>query len=1000
VTPGGWLYGASFASGASALVFQVAWVRQLSLVIGASTPSLTLGLSTYMAGLSLGSWLGPRAAGPAAGRARRYRTVELAIAVLAVGLTRWLAAAASQASGGGRGELVGPLAGLLLVTVLVGMTSPILAGCLPSAGPGMTRGIGWLYATNTLGAATGALAAGLVLIEVSGVSGLCWYGAVGNLAAALMVTRAAPALRDGVDGGRGRGDGDGDGGGEAEMQADASRGSDGSGPAGLALASLALGSSAAGMALEILTTRGLTMLCSTHAYALSLALGGLLLGLALGGGLPAVAPGLSSRPHRSLGLVFAALAAWSLLFTPAIVWLHDVRPDTFAWVAGDWPRYVAAVAGASLLLLLPAGVLLGCVPSLLAIALARSGMGASRGVGLVNAASGVGSVLGPPLASFVLLPACGTSGAFRSVGLALAATAVGLVVLPAAGRARDSGRWWLAAAIAGVLAPVVAVSRIDLPQALVPPDRRVVFTRESSFGGSTVIRDPDGTHRLMTNLHQFVGDDSAAGVRMQRRQYLIPALLAPSRERVLEIGVGTGITVSPVVRDRRVRELVAVDISPAVVEGAHRFVAANLGVLEDPRTRVVVDDGRSWLRRNGSPFDVILVELFNGEEKGIAALYSREFYELCRARLTARGVLGQSLSLRELPPHELFSVVNTLAQVFEHVGIWHAFPDILVVTASRSPIAGAGGRVREALEDRELGPIVRAAGIRRPEDLLGLHLADAHEPGLCDAAGIVTDDRPDIEFQVPRSLLFIGVGVARSAGTYRLLREHLSAAPESFTGPIDPAIRRRLELRGPLLDALSDRLEGAHARAAARLASILERDPSFGEAELLLVDVRHAHREKGRLLSDRAGSGRPADLVAHGLWLLEDSRPQEAAAGPLARARARDPDDPAVLDALALALARSGMLADAQRILERRVRVGPPSTLAWNNLGMVLLDQGLPDRAEAAFARALALEPGNPTASANLVRARAFRAAHPSPDPATAVAPGPERASPDGARRD
>ena len=82
-------------SGAAALIYEVAWTRELSLVFGSTVYAVSIMLAAFMSGLSLGSWLGGRWADKR-NPVVLYATLELGIGVfgvLSVPLMRVLPAA-------------------------------------------------------------------------------------------------------------------------------------------------------------------------------------------------------------------------------------------------------------------------------------------------------------------------------------------------------------------------------------------------------------------------------------------------------------------------------------------------------------------------------------------------------------------------------------------------------------------------------------------------------------------------------------------------------------------------------------------------------------------------------------------------------------------------------------------------------------------------------------------------------------------------------------------
>jgi Spermidine synthase len=119
-----------------------------------------------------------------------------------------------------------------------------------------------------------------------------------------------------------------------------------------------------------------------------------------------------------------------------------------------------------------------------------------------------------------------------------------------------------------------------------------------------------------------------------------PALVTHGNPRdVLIIGGGEGATLREVLRYRSVRSATMVDIDGEVVEVCEKYLPEmHQGSFRDPRTRLVIGDGREYLRRTDERFDAIIVDATDPIEGGPSRLlYTLEFYELARSRLREAG---------------------------------------------------------------------------------------------------------------------------------------------------------------------------------------------------------------------------------------------------------------------------------------------------------------------------------------------------------------------------
>ena len=178
-----------FISGSAALVYQVLWIKQLSLVVGVEVYAITTGISAFFAGLALGSWLFGRWADRLARPLVLYAALEILVAVLGVSATLALGMAASPFAW--LEQPIGLLAWVLpfalvgLPALLMGGTLPVLVRALNVDAKDLGQAGGRLYAANTAGAIVGTLLTAFVLIATFGVRGSALVAALLNLLAAV-----------------------------------------------------------------------------------------------------------------------------------------------------------------------------------------------------------------------------------------------------------------------------------------------------------------------------------------------------------------------------------------------------------------------------------------------------------------------------------------------------------------------------------------------------------------------------------------------------------------------------------------------------------------------------------------------------------------------------------------------------------------------------------------------------------------------------------------------
>jgi len=195
--PAAAVYSVFFISGFAAILYQLVWQRSLFRLLGTSMESVTMVVTAFMLGLGLGSLAG----GAISEKSRRPLAVLFGLVELGIGgfglvsmpLFTWMASVTS----GARGAEIGIIAfvAVLVPTLFMGATLPILVTYLVRRSGNVGRSVGMLYFINTLGSAAGSLLAGLWILGTLGQDRAVMLAAVVNLLVAASVLGAHAASR-------------------------------------------------------------------------------------------------------------------------------------------------------------------------------------------------------------------------------------------------------------------------------------------------------------------------------------------------------------------------------------------------------------------------------------------------------------------------------------------------------------------------------------------------------------------------------------------------------------------------------------------------------------------------------------------------------------------------------------------------------------------------------------------------------------------------------------
>ena len=528
------------------------------------------------------------------------------------------------------------------------------------------------------------------------------------------------------------------------------------------------------LAFQIAWVRLFGLVFGSSVYSFSAVLGIYLLGIALGAAL--VGRWIERcATLTGFALLQTGLAASAALAVHAFAGLPQRMLEMGSAAGVDWRGLlvaesltVAAIIG------LPCVLLGALFPVTVRLLQSRDG---GHAVGTGYALNTVGTIAGSLLAGFVLVPTFGVQGTH------LGAVAIALVVgLVAAGMAWVQGArrglapvfvvilvlatgllvltaptWDPMVMSSGVYRPIMARRYLafaggaaDAVQRGSAPNK-LVYYREG-INASVIL----GTDATGQDLWLRVGgkvDASTTDMETQALLGLIPGALADSGSRALVIGLGSGVTAAAVLATG-VGPTEIVELEPGVVTASRWFHAKGEDPLDDPRATLIQGDARTHLLHSSGRYGLIVSEPSNPWIAGVNNLFTVDFYERVKARLTPDGVFCQWLQLYELSPETFSTLVRSFREVFPHGQLFYVWRglDLLLVACPedrRLDRARLETAAAKRLFDRARlpGPAIL------PSYWLG-SLASLRPPVATGALN--RDDRPVVEYRAPQDLVAIG----------------------------------------------------------------------------------------------------------------------------------------------------------------------------------------------------------------------------------------------------
>jgi spermidine synthase len=684
-----------FLSGLAALVYETAWLRQLSLVFGTSEFAVAAVLGAYMAGLAAGA----AAAARFAGRVRRpllaYGLLEAGIAAFALAVPLLLAGAGLAYTWllGDRPEpvdaatigqpifyvSVGFLV-LVVPTACMGATLPLLTRHAVRRDREVGPRVALLYALNTAGAVIGTVLAAFVLLPELGLRATVWVGVAVNLtvfviavalargATAAQPERGAEAMRQRVRVGN-------------EPHARGPR------PERLRLAlapqpawilPLMVVSGAAAFFYEVLWTRLLTHVLGGSLYAFATMLATFLAGIALGGGLAGTLA--ATRERAAFGFTFAQVGA-AVFSATAYAWMGPLIPATRS--APELALYAALVMA-------PATIFIGATFPFAVRVLAPNEVHAGTAAARVYAYNTIGAIAGALVGGYLLIPELGFEGAIKLgvlVNLALALSAAAFV----ASRRSDLVTALAVGLVASVLLYTPGRPRAVLASSVFAPTGPAEAAElYYAVGRSATVRltERGGKLELSANGLPEARVTRKGAPQIAQTDQWLTALAIASRPRavsMLVIGFGGGVALESI--PASVRTIDVIELEPEVIVANRRIGDLRaVDPLADPRVKVVLNDARNGLLLTSKRYDLIVSQPSHPWTAGASHLFTREFLGLAESHLNEGGVVLQWMSTSFVDAVLLRSLATTLTDTFAHVRLYQAAGSVLYFLASDAPL--------------------------------------------------------------------------------------------------------------------------------------------------------------------------------------------------------------------------------------------------------------------------------------------------------------------------
>ena len=860
---------------------------------------------------------------------------------------------------------------LSLPVICMGATLPILCRFYVRKLSHLGTHAGRLYGLNTIGAALGALLCGFWLINLLGMTGTLIFAVLVNgligMSCLLVrdraaTTQAAPNQAKKT---------------QPSSDAPTTTLAENRAPLHAALIIFAV-SGFCSMAYEVIWTKLLGLIIGPTSYSFTIVLVTFILGLALGS---MIFGRLADKTRKTIWLLictqiaaaFLALAVSQLLGNSQLFFAKLIFnfKDHFALLN------ISKAVALFVFMILPT-LCLGATFPLVGKIYTQSVSKVGRSIGLAYAVNTIGAVSGSFCAGFVLIPLFG-----KETSLSLIVTLQLLVSLIVAAvilhGARRSILKWVCVAAPALVGLALCVrfplwnphllsqgiyyrfteiegdlkyrgwleSLLHAERTLDPIARAELAYYGDGIGGFTTVRKYTGALGDDEYIMTISGKSEASSRGDMATQTIVahlPMLFHHNPKKVMVLGLGSGITAGEVLC-YDIDRLDVIDINKQVIEASDLFLPWNNNLLADPKTNLILQDGRAHLQLTKEKYDVIISEPSNPWMAGLAALFTRDSFILAKNGLNQDGIFCQWLHSYEMDWPTFALIGRTFAEVF---------PNSLLLVTEPSTIGhdylliGLKGSKKLSLDvaRANLPAIGKSKNVTLADPALLYRLIVSEDlTRLFGPGHINTDSRPRLEFSAPKLMHQGGKKVIKNLKEKRWLSPETMKIVEQVTTNIDTQID-----------------------FAAYAVSLYE---PFND----MVDLSKAtpsQKQRFFNLMETYAAGNPI----HYSTLKNDQLKQRCIAIQIETILSKIellPDKPFSYFYLGNLYYRSDRLDESITAYSRVLELEPDFVEANNNLGRAFLRRGKIESAIANFEQVLRIKPYLPNAHINLARAHIQR---------------------------
>jgi len=655
-----------FLAGFSFLIYEVSWNRYLSLILGTTVTASTIVLMAFMAGFGFGALVLGKRANNTNNPQKLLSIILGAIAIMSL-LNFFLI-----------GKLIPNLYALFpnvfiadallfsLIFILLLFPAFFMGGVIPLANKiliidnkNIEKKLGKIYATETLGSTIGGLFAGFVLLGTIGQQQTIFVAVAINLLIAIYIATQKQTLLKTTNKN------------ENNSERISPLKINNNSTKKIAIISTFVMGFAL-LALQIIWLRAFKIYFTNTSYTFSLITTFVILGLSIGSW---IYKKYGNKIKNDQITILRSIILIALFFILGLIILINI-PELIMFPFKSLSentiiRLFIIPVIASILIVLPVSIVSGFTFPLVWKMYSDGIENISQNVGRVLMFNTIGSVIGPAIATFVLIPLLGVAKSVLVITLLMLGVSIFFTFLIKYKKISIYKNTLIGISLV-LLFFVFFSNQIKIvPPSIKKFEKKIISYNETTEGTLIIVDNPT---KGIFGKSTFVNNSSVIGsnydaIKAVKMIGHIPFFANLKGEKVLIIGFGVGVTTSAIASHPEVKSIDCVELVPGLVETANNYKEFNFGVYNDKRLNIIKGDGRHFLQTTTNKYDLISCDPTH-PVLGSGNLYTKEYFEQCHNHLNDSGMVSQYLPLHKLRKEDLQGIIKTFNSVFPNSSVW------------------------------------------------------------------------------------------------------------------------------------------------------------------------------------------------------------------------------------------------------------------------------------------------------------------------------------------